>query len=166
LICGSGYGYSRERAASTIISGWHLDLVHPSKHIYAKMALKLLEKLAPQDKPAAAATAAQGDTNRKRTWSASNQSDAGSSVSGKRTGSIGRHSGGNGGGGGTGSGGRPTPRSSSWREHKDSRRFNEGGYGRQGQQHSYFGHNDWDSSYADPSRGRSGYHGGRRGRRN
>jgi hypothetical protein len=75
--------------------------------------------------------AAQGDTNRKRTWSASNQSDAGSSGSGKRTGSGGRHSGGNGGGGGTGGGGRTTPRSSSWREHKDSRRFNEGGYGRQ-----------------------------------
>jgi hypothetical protein len=54
LICSSGY--SHERAASTISYGWHLDPVHPSKHTYAKMALNLLEKLAPQDKLAAAST--------------------------------------------------------------------------------------------------------------
>jgi uncharacterized membrane protein YgcG len=175
LICGSGY--SRERAASTISTCWHLDPVHPSKHTYAKMALNLLEKLTPQEEPAAPSTAAQGDSTRKRTWSTSNQSDAMPSGSSKRTGSGSRHSGWNGGGGGTGGGGRPTPRSSSWHERKDSRRFNKGGYGRQGQQHLHFGYNDWDGSYADSSRGRGGYqavpthrggyaHGGQRGRRN
>jgi hypothetical protein len=65
LICGNGY--SREKAASHISSGWFLDPVHPSKHIYAKMALNLLEKLALQEKPAAAATSAQCNNSRKRT---------------------------------------------------------------------------------------------------
>jgi hypothetical protein len=166
LICGSGY--SRDRAATIINSCWHMDPVHPSKHTYAKMALNLLEKLAPQEKAAADTTSAQVDSSRKRTWSASNQSDAGSSGSSKRAGSGSRWNGG---------GGRPTPRSSSWHERKDSRRFSEGGYGRQGQQHPHFGYNDWDGCYVDSRRGRGDHHaapahrggfapGGQRGRRN
>ncbi len=94
MICGNGY--SREKAASTISSGWSLDPVHPNKHIYAKMALNLLEKLAPQEKLPAAATTAQSNTSRKRTWSASNWSDAGSCGDRNRTGSAGRHGGGHG----------------------------------------------------------------------
>ncbi len=68
------------------------------------------------------------------------------------------------------------PHSSSWREHKDSRRFGDSPYGRQGHQHSHFGSTDWDGSYAETNRERGGYqsaaayrggyaHGGHRRRR-
>jgi hypothetical protein len=38
-----------KNALRIINSGWALDSVHPSKHVYAKMALNLLEKIAPQN---------------------------------------------------------------------------------------------------------------------
>jgi hypothetical protein len=44
LICGEGCG--REKAEQTLRSGWAQDPVHPSGHIYAKMALNLIEKVA------------------------------------------------------------------------------------------------------------------------
>jgi hypothetical protein len=51
------------------------DPVHPNSHIYAKMALNLIEKIAPvTDLPGATTT-----SNRKRTWSASNSEDGESS---------------------------------------------------------------------------------------
>ena len=45
LICGSGY--SLEKVSHTIETGWAEDPVHPVRHVYAKTALNLLEKLAP-----------------------------------------------------------------------------------------------------------------------
>jgi hypothetical protein len=52
-----------------------LGPVHPNCHIYAKMALNLMEKIAPAtDIPGATATG-----NRKRTWSASYREDGESS---------------------------------------------------------------------------------------
>ncbi len=49
LVCGSGY--SQEKVAQIINAGWAADPVHPNKHIYAKAALNLMEKMA---EPAAA----------------------------------------------------------------------------------------------------------------
>jgi hypothetical protein len=46
------------------------DPVHPNGHIYAKMALNFIEKIAP-----AAAIPAAATGNRKRTWSASNRDE-------------------------------------------------------------------------------------------
>jgi hypothetical protein len=73
--------------------------VHPNKHIYAKMALNLMERMA------AGKTEAKEVNSRKRTWSSTN-SDSGNSNSYS----------GSGGGGGGGGGGRPTHRSASWRD--------------------------------------------------
>jgi hypothetical protein len=44
LICGNSY--SLEKAEQVISGGWALDPVHPTKHIYAKTALNLMEKVA------------------------------------------------------------------------------------------------------------------------
>jgi hypothetical protein len=44
LICGNSY--SLEKAEQVINGGWALDPVHPTKHIYAKTALNLMEKVA------------------------------------------------------------------------------------------------------------------------
>jgi hypothetical protein len=44
LICGDGCG--REKVEQTLRSGWAQDPIHPSGHIYAKMALNLIEKVA------------------------------------------------------------------------------------------------------------------------
>jgi len=61
LICGSGY--SLEKASHTIQTGWPEDPLHPVRHVYAKTALNLLEKLAPTRRPAHA------EQSRKRIWS-------------------------------------------------------------------------------------------------
>ncbi len=122
LVCGSGY--SHEKVAQTINAGWASDPVHPNKHIYAKAALNLMEKMA-NNKPAASGSGLP--QSRKRTWSASNTSD--------NSGTSGRYS--SGGGidcsrgspGGGGSGGRQSLRSQQWQE---MRRWNEPGYPRQG----------------------------------
>jgi hypothetical protein len=50
LVCGEGCG--REKVEQTLRAGWALDPVHPSSHVYAKMALNLIEKVAtPPVKP-------------------------------------------------------------------------------------------------------------------
>jgi hypothetical protein len=50
LVCGSGCG--REKVEQTLRAGWALDPVHPTGHIYAKMALNLIERVAnPAGKP-------------------------------------------------------------------------------------------------------------------
>ncbi len=50
LACGTGCG--REKVEQTLRSGWALEPVHPTGHIYAKMALNLIEKVAnPAGKP-------------------------------------------------------------------------------------------------------------------
>jgi hypothetical protein len=50
LACGAGCG--REKVEQTLRAGWALDPVHPTSHVYAKMALNLIEKVAaPASKP-------------------------------------------------------------------------------------------------------------------
>ncbi len=44
LVCGAGCG--REKIEQTLTAGWALDPVHPSSHVYAKMALNLIEAVA------------------------------------------------------------------------------------------------------------------------
>jgi hypothetical protein len=67
LICGNSY--SLEKAEQVISGGWALDPVHPTKHIYAKTALNLMEKVAnKRDSPISPQT-----SNTKRTWSGSNR---------------------------------------------------------------------------------------------
>jgi hypothetical protein len=44
LVCGTGCG--REKVEQLLKSGWALDPVHPASHVYAKMALNLIEKVA------------------------------------------------------------------------------------------------------------------------
>jgi hypothetical protein len=44
LVCGTGCG--REKVEQTLRAGWALDPVHPTSHVYAKMALNLIEKVA------------------------------------------------------------------------------------------------------------------------
>jgi uncharacterized membrane protein YgcG len=97
LICGGGY--SSEKTVQTIQSGWPSDPVHPGRHIYAKMALNLMERLAQATRMTEAAQ--QG---RKRTWS---------------TASSGNSSG--------GSSGRQPPRSASWKDMRNFEWFSSGG---------------------------------------
>jgi hypothetical protein len=60
-----------ERKEQTMRAGWANDPVHPNGHIYAKMALNLIEKIAPASNvPDTSATG-----SRKRTWSASNREE-------------------------------------------------------------------------------------------
>ena len=50
LACGTGCG--REKVEQTLRAGWATDPVHPTGHIYAKMALNLIERVAnPAGKP-------------------------------------------------------------------------------------------------------------------
>ncbi len=44
LVCGAGCG--KEKIEQTLTAGWALDPVHPSSHVYAKMALNLIEAVA------------------------------------------------------------------------------------------------------------------------
>jgi hypothetical protein len=44
LVCGAGCG--REKVEQTLMAGWASDPVHPASHVYAKMALNLIEKVA------------------------------------------------------------------------------------------------------------------------
>jgi hypothetical protein len=74
-------GYNTEKAAAVINSGWAFDPVHPSKHVYAKMALNLLEKVAPQNMDGGQSGQRPTD-NRKRSWSSSNQGGGGGGFSG------------------------------------------------------------------------------------
>jgi hypothetical protein len=108
LICGNSF--SAEKADQVISAGWSLDPVHPTKHIYAKAALNLIEKIAAGNKqPSAAAQPG----SRKRTWSTSNRSDQ-----------AGGTQGGDGPSGGHGKTDRSTSRSRQW---PDVRRNGGGG---------------------------------------
>jgi hypothetical protein len=71
LVCGSGY--SQEKVAQRVNAGWVADPVHPNKHIYAKAALNLMEKMA-NSRPANGGSGSS--QSRKRSWSASNSSDS------------------------------------------------------------------------------------------
>jgi hypothetical protein len=102
LICGGGY--SLEEASHSIQTGWVDDPVHPVRHVYAKTALNLLEKLAPTNRPASE------EQSRKNTWS-STQSDYGSGSGGK---------------------GKQTHRSSSWKDLRNCDRMSSGDEGGSG----------------------------------
>jgi hypothetical protein len=65
LICGTGC--SKDRMEQTLRSGW-ADPVHPKPHVYSKMALNLIEKVA-----AASSTAGSSAGNKKRKRSASSE---------------------------------------------------------------------------------------------
>jgi hypothetical protein len=131
LICGSNY--TKEKVEHAINTGWSTDPVHPSKHVYAKTALHLLEKIAPD--PEKTATSVKPDTHppgRKRTWSDSNRSEGGATSGTQCYGGGGSNSGSGGayGAGGYASGGGyPTPRSQTWKERRDSGSRGGGGPG-------------------------------------
>jgi hypothetical protein len=75
LICGKKYNLEKATAAAT--SCWTADVIHPTSHTYAKMALHLLKAIAPQDtaRPSGPAQAGgargggSGGAGRKRTHS-------------------------------------------------------------------------------------------------
>jgi hypothetical protein len=71
LACGTGCG--REKVEQTLRAGWALDPVHPNGHIYAKMALNLIEKVA---------NPASKQESRKRKRSDDSSSGSGSQVGG------------------------------------------------------------------------------------
>jgi hypothetical protein len=119
LICGNSY--SLEKAEQVINGGWALDPVHPTKHIYAKTALNLMEKVAnSRDRSAAAIP------TRKRTWSASNRSehdDGGGAGRGGHFGGVAS---------GSGKQHKMTDRSRKWpevRRNDGPRSYSDGGYG-------------------------------------
>jgi hypothetical protein len=68
LVCGDNS--SMEKKVQTMRVGWASNPVHPNGHIYAKMALYLIEKVASAKTPQ---TATAGD--RKRTWSHRNRDE-------------------------------------------------------------------------------------------
>jgi hypothetical protein len=107
LICGSGCG--RDRVEQTLLSGWASDPVHPNAHIYAKMALNIMEKVAPNpSKPGQP----EGQRKRKSSESESLAGSGSASGSGNRSSSLQGHQsgprgrGGRGGRGGNARGGR------------------------------------------------------------
>ncbi len=127
LVCGDNS--SMEKKVQTMRAGWASDPVHPNGHIYAKMALNLIEKVAGASGPQVAATG-----GRKRSWSSSNRDEQTPGSSGKlrkgdRFGGVGGIDGGSGGSdsrrsdsyddGGNrvsgGNAGRTTGRSADWK---------------------------------------------------
>ena len=119
LVCGESC--SLERKEQTMRAGWASDPVHPNGHIYAKMALNLIEKIAPTSNTGGSSQ----EGSRKRSWSASNR-DEGERSQDRRSGGAGgggnsgqwRQDGGNrfASGSGYGSGyNNPTARSTSWK---------------------------------------------------
>ncbi len=71
LICGKNYNLEKATAAAT--SCWTTDVIHPTNHTYAKMALNLLEAIAPQNTAgpvqAGSSRGGGGGNGRKRTHS-------------------------------------------------------------------------------------------------
>jgi hypothetical protein len=145
----SGAGYNAEKAAAVISSGWAFDPVHPSKHVYAKMALNLLEKVAPNTD--GGQSGQHLPDNRKRSWSASNQGGSGSGHSGQYR--DGQYSSGS-----ASTGGRQTARSQQWKEggRRDSfRSTHSGGYTSGSDGGGTYGHR-----YSDGRQARGGGGGG------
>jgi hypothetical protein len=84
LICGTGCG--KERVEQTLQTGW-ADPVHPKPHIYSKMALNLIEKVA-----------ASGNSAQSQKWKRSESSESASSsqerqVTGRGASNRGGHAG-------------------------------------------------------------------------
>jgi hypothetical protein len=161
LVCGDSS--SMDKKVQTMRAGWANDPVHPNGHIYAKMALNLIEKVAGAGGHQSAATG-----GRKRTWSSSNRDEPTPGSSGKqrqgdRFGGSGGGSGGRGGSdsrrsdsydgssrGAGGNAGRSTGRSADWR-------MRGGNIGYRSGQPYYSGGND---GRAGSNSGGGGYSGG------
>jgi hypothetical protein len=140
LICGNSY--SLEKAEQVISGGWALDPVRPTKHIYAKTALNLMEKVANKRN----SLSSPQMQNRKRTWSVSNRSEQ------EGGGGRGGHSGsGSQAGSGSGKTNKMTERSRRWPEV----RRNEGHRSYSESRHDG-GHGGY-SGYGSEGRGAGGY---------
>jgi hypothetical protein len=146
----SGAGYNADKAAAVISSGWSFDPVHPSKHVYAKMALNLLEKVAPHNMEGGQSGQRPAD-NRKRTWSASNQGGSGGGHSGHYR--EGQHSSSS-----ASTGGRQTARSQQWKEGGRRDSFRSGLSG--GYTSGSDGGGTYDRRYSDGRQARGGGGGG------
>ncbi len=146
LVCGENS--SMEKKVQTMRAGWASDPVHPNGHIYAKMALNLIEKIAGARGPQAAATGGL-----KCSWSASNRDEQtqGSSSNLRR----GERFGGAGGNGG-GSGGRDSRRNDSY---DGGNRGSGGNAGRTTSRSSDWKMRGASSAYGQPGRGWPQYHG-------
>jgi hypothetical protein len=138
-----GCGYSQEKVAQTVNAGWATDPVHPYKHICAKAALNLMEKMA-NSRPAASGRGT--GTSRKRKKSANNSSDSigsggrsGGGCSGEGSSAAGRGGGGYGGGG---TSGKKSYLSQHW---QDMRRWNEPSFQRQEGSGSHHGNREYGS---------------------
>jgi hypothetical protein len=84
LICGMGCG--KERTEQTLRTGW-ADPVHPKQHIYSKMALNLIEKVA------AASNTTSSQKRKRSEWSEDASSSRGRQVtSGRGAGNKGGYS--------------------------------------------------------------------------
>ncbi len=138
LVCGDSS--NMEKKVQTMRAGWASDPVHTNGHIYANMALNLIEKVAGATGPQS--TSAGG---RKRSWSSSNRDEQSPATSNKyRQGD--RFAGGasgSGGGGGSGysdagnrgpggSAGRTTGRSADWKARGGNSGYGYGQFGRGG----------------------------------
>jgi hypothetical protein len=139
LICGSGCG--RERMEQTLRTGW-ADPVHPKPHIYSKMALNLIEKVAASGDKAQSQKRRRSESSESASSSQERQVRGGRGAS-NRGGQAGR----------SGPAGPP------------SQHTNTGipGCRSQGSHHSNFGYPTSNSSWT-PHRG-GGQHGGQHGGR-
>jgi hypothetical protein len=68
LICGTGCG--KDRTEQILRSGW-ADPVHPNQHIYSKMALNLIEKVAAANNPSSSQKRKRSESSEKATPSRS-----------------------------------------------------------------------------------------------
>ncbi len=133
LVCGDNS--SLERKEQTMRADWASDPVHPNGHIYAQMALNLIEKIAPASNRAEASAAG----SRKRTWSASNRDEGershdrrSSGAGGGGSGGQRHHDGWNRGSSGSGSGhgfNKTTARRATWKSGGKGGGGHGGGYG-------------------------------------
>ncbi len=58
MICGKKYNLEKATAAATTC--WAGDVIHPTSHTYAKMVLRLLDAIAPQEAPRPGGSAQTG----------------------------------------------------------------------------------------------------------
>jgi hypothetical protein len=143
LVCGDSS--NMEKKVQTMRADWVIDPVHPNGHIYAKMALNLIEKVV-------GATGSQSTSTGgwKRSWSSSNRDEQSPATNNKhRQGNRFAGGGSSGGGGGGSSGGRSgypdagnrgpggsagrtTGRSADWKARGGNSGYGYGQYGRGG----------------------------------
>jgi hypothetical protein len=130
LVCGDSS--SLEKKEQTMRAGWASDPVHPNGHIYAKMALNLIKKIAPASNRAenSAAGSRKRASNRdegERSQDRCSGGAGGGGNSGQRY-----HDGGSRNASGSGSGygtSKSTARSATWKSGGEGGRSGQGGYG-------------------------------------